>query len=163
MLFWWHKIFLLYIYQVMKIFPLLLLWMLLAIPVWTTDFNVARQEAEKNHKLILLNFSGSDWCLPCIRLKKDVFDKEEFMQYASENLILTNADFPRQHKNKISEETRRQNEMLAEKYNPSGIFPMTLLLTPDGKELRRWEGYASASATQFIEEIKASTATWKIN
>jgi thioredoxin-related protein len=148
----------------MKIFPLILLWISLStIPVWITDFNVAKQEAEKNNKLILLNFSGSDWCLPCIRMKKDVFDKEEFLQYASDNLVLVNADFPRQHKNKIPAEIKHQNEMLAEKYNPSGIFPMTLLLTPDGKEVRRWEGFESISPNQFIEEIKTASVSWKIN
>ena len=148
----------------MKLFPFMLVWLILSvIPVWMTDFNSAQREAEKNSKLILLNFSGSDWCLPCIRLKKDIFDQEEFSHYASGNLILVNADFPRQHKNKISGTTKTQNELLAERYNPSGIFPLTLLLTPDGKELRRWEGNTSAGVNQFIEEIKEASARWKIN
>ena len=148
----------------MKILPFILLWLSLSvIPIWMSDFPLAQREAEQNSKLILLNFSGSDWCLPCIRLKKDIFEKEEFSQYASTHLVLVNADFPRQSKNKIPAETKKQNEQLAEKYNPSGIFPLTLLLTPDGKQLRRWEGNPSINATQFVEEIKSATATWKIN
>jgi len=148
----------------MKFLSFIILWLTISpIPVWMTDYNLAQKEAEKDSKLILLNFSGSDWCLPCIRLKKDVFDQAEFLQYASDHLVLMNADFPRQHKHKISDETKKQNELLAEKYNPAGIFPLTLLITPDGKELKRWEGNESAGANQFIEEVRAAAAIWKIN
>ena len=61
---------------------------ILASPItWQTDFEKAKTEAKSEHKLILLNFSGSDWCGPCIRLKKDIFDSETFMKYADENNI----------------------------------------------------------------------------
>ena len=75
---------------------------------WTSDFDEARALATKHEKLILLNFSGSDWCLPCMRLRKDVFETQEFRAYASENLVLVNADFPRQKKNKLPAEKSKQ-------------------------------------------------------
>src|SRR5258705_691249 len=87
--------------------------------IWQTDCEKAKVEAKAENKLILLNFSGSDWCGPCIRLKKDIFDSETFMKYADENLVLVNADFPRLKKNMLSKELQKQNESLADTYNSS--------------------------------------------
>ena len=70
---------------------------------WETDFNKAKQSAQSEHKLILLNFSGSDWCGPCIRMHKEIFDNNSFTQYADEHLVLVNADFPRLKKTRASE------------------------------------------------------------
>ena len=58
---------------------------------WETDFDNAKKQAEKEHKLILLNFSGSDWCIPCIRLRKEVFENTTFKTFADSNLVLLNA------------------------------------------------------------------------
>src|SRR5438552_19059918 len=94
---------------------------------WKTNFSDAITEASKDNKLILVNISGSDWCLPCMKLKKDIFESETFASYASENLVLVNADFPRQGKHKLPAEQKKMNEELADKYNPEGKFPYTIL------------------------------------
>jgi thioredoxin-related protein len=139
----------------MKMLRALLFTSLLVTPaIWKTNFNEAKIEAAKNNKLILVNFSGSDWCLPCIRLKKSIFDSESFTAYASENLVLVNADFPRQNKHKLSPAQKKMNEDLAEKYNPEGKFPYTILLTADEKILRQWDGLPDLSDKLFVEEIK---------
>src|SRR4029079_18005843 len=98
---------------------------------WLTDFNEAQQEASHSNKVILLNFSGSDWCSPCINLKKKIFEAEEFNTYAAEHLLLVNADFPRLKKNQLSAEQTKKNETLADKYNPQGVFPYTVLVSAD--------------------------------
>ena len=82
----------------------------------------------KEHKFILLSFSGSDWCGPCIRLHKEVFGSNAFEQLANEKLILVNADFPRYKKNQLSVSQQKINDALAEKYNKKGEFPLTVLL-----------------------------------
>jgi thioredoxin-related protein len=120
---------------------------------WMSDFDDARVLATKHQKPILLNFSGSDWCLPCIRLRKDVFETEEFKAYASENLVLVNADFPRQKKNKLPAESVQKNERLAERYNPDGQFPLTILLSADGKILKQWVG-EQPGPSAFVNAIK---------
>ena len=97
-------------------------------PVWFTDFNKAKTEAVTENKYMLVNFSGSDWCGPCIRLRKEIFDSEAFIQYADEHLVLVNADFPRLKKNMLSKEQQKQNDSLAGVYNIDGAFPLTLLL-----------------------------------
>jgi thioredoxin-related protein len=122
---------------------------------WTTDFPKAKLDASQEHKFILLNFSGSDWCIPCIRLHEDVFEKAEFVEYASSNLILINADFPRLKKNKLSNDLQRQNDDLASQYNPNGIFPLTILLTADGKQIKSWEGN-TINAQELVSEIKTA-------
>ena len=120
---------------------------------WSTDFNKAKQEATTNNKCILLNFSGSDWCAPCIKTKRDLFETKEFMDYAATNLILVNADFPRLKKNKLDDALTKSNEALADIYNKEGEFPLTLLLDANGKVLKKWVGFPGPADT-FINSIK---------
>jgi len=125
---------------------------------WAQQTKVFTQQLEKakiEHKKVLLYFSGSDWCAPCIKFKKFMVNTEEFQNFANENLLLYNVDFPRQSKNKLSNEVEKENEVLAEKYNPKGLFPLILLLDTNGKVLKRWEGYPTESVAKFIEKLKA--------
>lgn len=124
-------------------------------PAWTTDFDKAKTEAANSGKFILLNFSGSDWCIPCIRLHKEFFETESFKEFAKNHLILVNADFPRLKKNQLSKEQTKKNEMLAEKYNTHGVFPLTLLLDADGKVWKQWEGLPKVSAEEFTSAINS--------
>jgi len=123
---------------------------------WGTDFEKARQQAKTEHKQILLNFSGSDWCGPCIMMHKQIFESDVFRQYAEEKLVLVNADFPRSKKHQLSKEQQAQNDALAGKYNTEGIFPLTLLIDENGKVLKTWEGLPDLSAAEFTAAIKAS-------
>ena len=118
--------------------------------VWLNDIDKAKAEASAKHRYILLNFSGSDWCVPCIRLKKNVFDTEEFISYADSSLVLLNADFPRTKK--LEKQLLLHNEALAEKYNSEGKFPFTVLLNANGTVLKTWEEVADNPAT-FISAI----------
>lgn len=123
---------------------------------WENDFEIASRKAKLENKLMLLNFSGSDWCGPCIRLRKLVFESRVFISYADSNLVLINADFPRLKKNKLSREQQKKNDQIADKYNPKGIFPYTALLDADGKIIRIWEGNPDLSPEQFTSQIKAA-------
>ena len=125
--------------------------------IWQSDMNKAKQTAKEEHKFILLNFSGSDWCGPCIRLHKEIFDSEIFTNYANDHLVLVNADFPRAKKNQLTKEQQKKNEEMAEVYNNSGVFPLTLLLNQEGKILKKWEGFPKYSADEFTNEIKTLT------
>jgi len=122
---------------------------------WRTDFPKAKQDATQEHKFILLNFSGSDWCIPCIRMHEDVFEKTEFVDYAGSSLVLINADFPRLKKHKLTSELQHQNDDLASQYNPNGVFPLTVLLTADGKKIKTWEGN-TRNAQELVSEIKTA-------
>ncbi|PTS97998.1 thioredoxin family protein [Flavobacterium plurextorum] len=137
----------------MKLITLLLLFTVFPIN-WEPDFNTAKKIAKEKHELILLNFSGSDWCGPCIVLRKDYLESAVFTEMANENLILVNADFPRKKKNTPTPEQVKRNEDLAEIYNKEGSFPLTLLLDPDGKVIKTWHGKPEISPEQWTTEIK---------
>ncbi len=122
-------------------------------PTWQTSLPKAQLEASQSGKYILLNFAGSDWCIPCKRLEKEVFEDPNFIEFAKDNLILVKADFPRQKKNQLSESMTRQNEKLAEKYNPDGIFPYTLILDAAGHRVASVEGMPKGSTIDFIEKL----------
>ena len=128
-------------------------------PGWQLDFEKARQEANDKHKLILVNFSGSDWCGPCIRMETEIFDKENFKEFAEGKLVLVNADFPRLKKHALSAEQQKRNDQLADKYNPKGIFPFTLLIKPDGTVLKSWEGLPPESSDEFIKDIRSNAGS----
>ena len=138
------------------LFLFLLAGVALSFTDWQTDFETAKKLAKEKNRLILLNFSGSDWCGPCIRLRKEVLDSDPFVKLADSSLVLFNADFPRNKKNQLPKEVQRRNDALADQYNPQGKFPFTLLLTPEGKVVKSWEGFPANGPEQFIAQIKSA-------
>ena len=120
---------------------------------WQPDMETAVKIATVQHKPILLNFSGSDWCGPCIRMRREIFESKTFIGLADSSLVLLNADFPRNKKNQLSDKITKQNESLADRYNPEGKFPFTVLINAEGKLLYAWDGLPS-SETQFITALK---------
>jgi len=101
-------------------------------------------------KLTLLDFTGSDWCIWCQRLEKEVFSQPEFQQYARDNVILTKVDFPRNFPQSPAE--RAQNAELAKKYGIRG-FPTIVVLNSKGKEVGRL-GYMPGGPKPFVDALK---------
>jgi thioredoxin-related protein len=122
---------------------------------WEQDFPTAVQTAKEKHHLILVNFSGSDWCGPCMRMRNEIFENETFSKMADTYLVLINADFPRNKKNQLSKQLVKQNDMLADKYNPNGSFPYTVLISAEGRVIKAWDGLPKENAEQFTTEVKA--------
>jgi thioredoxin-related protein len=122
-------------------------------PSWLTDLDQAKKNAREKHERILLTFSGSDWCGPCIRLHKEIFESEAFIKLSDNQLVLLNADFPRLKKNQLTKEQQQQNDTLADRYNAAGNFPFTVLLDADGKILKEWDGFPKQGAIAFIDEL----------
>jgi len=120
---------------------------------WSGDFTAAQKQATQEHKLIMINFSGSDWCGPCIRLRREILESAAFENYATDHLVLVRADFPRQKKNQLNKAQVKLNEALADKYNPNGKFPYTLLVDKNGNVLRAWDGFPDETAEQFVAQI----------
>ncbi|MEN5088529.1 thioredoxin family protein [Sphingobacterium faecium] len=139
----------------MKLLLILCLGIIPTSLIWSDNYDQAQQEAKIKHKNILINFSGSDWCVPCIRLRKEIFESAVFQNYAADKLILVSADFPRQKKNRLSVDQVKRNETLAEQYNPNGKFPYTLLLDENGKILKSWDGYPNIPAERFVKEVSS--------
>jgi protein disulfide-isomerase len=117
---------------------------------WLTDYEQAKKQAKDAHKLLLIDFTGSDWCGWCIRLRKEVFSKPEFQEYARKNLVLMEVDFPMRKEQ--SKDLRMQNQNLAEQYNVGG-FPTIVVLNGEGKPLGIL-GYMEGGPTAFISELE---------
>jgi thioredoxin-related protein len=131
-----------------------LAFLAMSFTAWQTNFEEAKQTAKDKHQLILLNFSGSDWCGPCMRMRREIFENKAFAEMADSSLVLVNADFPRSKKNQLDKKLAAQNDALADKYNPEGKFPFTILLDANGKVLRTWDGLPKENAAQFAAQLK---------
>jgi thioredoxin-related protein len=124
----------------------------IGLTIWGDNLETALSDAKQNHKMVLLYFSGSDWCGPCIKLKQEVLETTDFQTFSNEHLNLVRADFPRMKKNQLSKEQTAYNEKLAEKYNPKGKFPLTVLINSDGKVITEWDGYPKDLNTQSLKK-----------
>lgn len=117
---------------------------------WLTDLSKAQAEAKAQHKLLLLDFTGSDWCIWCKKLDAEVFKQPEFGSYAKEHLVLLTVDFPR--KTAIAPEVKKQNEELAQKFGIEG-FPTIVVLNGDGKQVGEL-GYEPGGPSAFLKQLK---------
>ncbi len=123
--------------------------------IWHTNLEEAIEVAEEENKPILLQFSGSDWCKWCIKLNEEVMFKKEFLDYAKENIILVNLDFPRSIQQTV--EIKAYNRALANKYGIKG-YPTVLLLDKSGNVDKR-TGYQPGGPLAYIKHIKEVYAT----
>ena len=121
---------------------------------WHTDINVAKKHAQELNKNIVLVFQGSDWCGPCIKLDREVWSTADFKAYAKKNFVLLKADFPKKKANRLSKEQQDKNDMLAEKYNQRGYFPMVAVLSPQGKVLGT-TGYKKMTPTEYAKLLSS--------
>jgi protein disulfide-isomerase len=118
---------------------------------WLTNFEEAKAAAKKDQKLILADFTGSDWCGWCIKLKDEVFSKPEFQEWAAKNVVLLELDFPR--KTEQDTELKKQNQELAKKYGIRG-YPTILFLDADGKQIGQ-TGYKAGGPGPWIKAAEA--------
>ena len=121
----------------------------LSAQVWETSLEVAKNNASKDGKSIILVFSGSDWCIPCMKLEKNIWESQDFVDYSKTHYILLRADFPKKKGNALSNEQQQQNDKLAESYNKDGLFPLVLVLDKVGKLLGS-TGYKNITPKEYI-------------
>ncbi|MGF1560123.1 MAG: thioredoxin family protein [Flavobacteriaceae bacterium] len=129
-----------------------------AISVFSQDWQASYQEAVKasaeNNEPIILVFSGSDWCAPCIKLDKNIWQSPKFKTYANEHYVLYRADFPRKKANQLSAERTMENVELADRYNPKGYFPLVVVLDKKGKVLGT-TGYKKLTPTEYVSHLNS--------
>ncbi len=124
---------------------------------WNTSLPAALQQAQATQRPVLVVFSGSDWCKPCMMLKQEVFDQPEFVQFAKDRFVLARFDFPRTKKNRLPDSQVKLNEEAAAKLNRDGTFPSVVLLSPTGQVLAR-TGYrpgGPAAYDTYLEQLLA--------
>jgi protein disulfide-isomerase len=120
---------------------------------WETNYHAALEQAAKENKMVLLDFTGSDWCGWCIKLQRETFSKPEFQKFAAESLVLVELDFPQGKEQ--SGELKKQNLGLAEKFGIQG-FPTLVLLDAQGKEAARSVGYLPGGPEAFAKWVESA-------
>ena len=120
-------------------------------PGWLDNQPAALAQAKADKKMVLMDFTGSDWCSWCIKMDKEVFSTPEFKEYAKDHLVLLELDYP--HEKAIAPQTKEQNAKLAEEYGVEG-FPTMIVLDADGKKIKEFGGYQAGGAKAFIAELE---------
>ena len=116
---------------------------------WLTDLPQAQAKAKEENKLVMLDFTGSDWCGWCIKLNKEVFSQPEFADYAKKNLVLVEVDFPRSKPQSAA--LKKANAALQDKYKIEG-YPTIIVLNSAGKKVGEL-GYQPGGPKPFIAEL----------
>jgi protein disulfide-isomerase len=118
---------------------------------WLTDLPKSEAQAKAENKIVLVDFTGSDWCGWCIKFKTEVLDTAEFQAYAAKNVVLVELDYP--HKKVQADDLKKANAALKAQYDVQG-FPTLLVLNKDGKEIGRQVGYAKGGPEAFIAKLE---------
>jgi len=116
---------------------------------WMTDLPKAQAKAKEEKKMVMLDFTGSDWCGWCIKLHKEVFSTPAFAEYAKQNLLLVEVDFPQ--KKKLSAEQKKANDALQKKYKIEG-YPTIIVLNAEGNKIGEL-GYMPGGPKAFLAEL----------
>jgi len=116
---------------------------------WDDDYDKAIAQAKTEKKMVLLDFTGSDWCGWCIKLDKEVFSKPEFKTYAKSNLVLVEVDFPQARSQ--SKKLKEQNEKLQKEHGIQG-YPTIIVLNSEGKKVGKL-GYQEGGPKAFIAAL----------
>jgi len=117
---------------------------------WITDLPKAQEKARTEKKMVMMDFTGSDWCGWCIKLHKEVFSTDDFAKYAKDNLVLVEVDFPQ--KKKQSAAQTKANKGLQEKYKVEG-YPTIIVLNSEGKKVGEL-GYQAGGPKPFIAQLE---------
>lgn len=116
---------------------------------WLTDLPQALAKAKAENKKVLVDFTGSDWCPWCIKLQKEIFQQDAFVEFAKKNLVLVEIDFPRAKAQ--SAELKKANQALSKQYGIEG-YPTVLVFDSQGKQLGKL-GYLAGGAKAFLGEL----------
>ena len=121
---------------------------------WKSSYEEVLSIAKAENKPIVLVFAGSDWCGPCIKLERNIWQSDAFVSYSNEHYVLYKADFPRKKANQLAADIKQQNNNLAETYNPKGHFPLVVLLDSNEEVLGN-TGYKKLSPDQYISLLNS--------
>ncbi len=120
---------------------------------WTSSYAEAQALAQQDGKSIVLVFSGSDWCAPCIKLDREIWQDASFQEQAGKEFVFYRADFPRKKDNQLDPALATENAQLAERYNQRGSFPLVVVLDAEGRLLGQ-TGYQKLSPGEYLTVLE---------
>jgi thioredoxin-related protein len=121
------------------------------IKTWFSNYDEAIVYAKQSKLPVLMVFAGTDWCEPCIALRKYVLNTDRFQQYYPSRFSVLYLEYPVQEKNKLPDTIFKHNEELAKKYNPNGYFPNLVFIDASGNLLATFS-YNYLTTNRFIKE-----------
>ncbi len=121
---------------------------------WEESYAETLSTSINENRPILLVFSGSDWCGPCMKLDREIWHSQEFQSFAKKNLVLYKADFPRKKNHQLPLDLSKDNNVLAEKYNPKGYYPLVVLLDKQEHVLGE-TGYRKMSPQEYVSLLNS--------
>ena len=117
---------------------------------WVAELSKTQEDARAGNKIVVLNFTGSDWCVWCTKFDADILSKPEFAPYAATNLVMVVVDFPKA--NKQSDQLKTRNAQLRSRFKVE-VFPTFVVFNSDGKEIGRQVGYLPGGPQAFIAKL----------
>lgn len=118
--------------------------------IWIEDnMPAALEKAKAEGKDILVDFTGTDWCIWCIRLKDEVFSQSEFKENIPDDFVLVMLDFPREKPQ--TDEVKAHNAEWQQKFEIRG-YPTIVLTDANGEEYAR-TGYREGGPTPYVEHL----------
>ena len=124
---------------------------------WMTDIDSAVKVAKEKNKAVLVEFTGSDWCPPCIMMDKKVFSQSSFVSKASEDFILVKIDIPRSNP-----ELSEKNSKVLNKYKVQGV-PTVILMDKEGKEFNRFRASQFPEVSKFLAHLDSQLEKKDLN
>ena len=121
---------------------------------WHTNLNEAKKIATQKNQRIIMVFQGSDWCGPCIKLDKEIWSSDQFIDYAKNHFVLVKVNFPRKRKNKLTKQQQEYNNHLMETYDKKGYFPYVAVLDKNAKVLGN-TGYKKTTPESYIKLLNS--------
>ena len=107
-------------------------------PAGSTITKRAQQESQGEQQVSAARFHRLGLVRLVQRLDKEILSQSQFENYARENLVLLEVDFPRAKPQNA--ELRKQNQELAQQHQVEG-FPTIVVLNGDGQKLWQFDGY----------------------
>jgi len=123
---------------------------------WNVDFEKSKEQAASQKKDLLLDFTGSDWCTWCIRLRKEVFETDLFKKEAPAKFVLVELDFPQDSASQ-PEPVRNQNKTLQDRFGIKGyptIFVADAAGVPYGQ--LGYEKGGPEAYLKHLDELRAN-------
>ena len=117
---------------------------------WLTDVPAAMAKAKAENKIVFMDFTGSDWCGWCMKLKSDVFSQPQFVAFAKANFVMVELDYPRSKPQ--SDALKEANAALAKQYDISG-YPTVILLNGAGDQVWKTVGFLKDGLPAYMAEF----------
>lgn len=114
---------------------------------WLTSIEAGLEKAQAENKLVLVEFTGSDWCPPCMMMAKKVFGKKAFLDGVKKDYVIVKLDMPNSNK-----ALKQANELLMKTYEVEGV-PTIILMDAEGAEFNRFTASEHRTVKEFLERL----------